>query len=108
MSRFAALRPLGMLLPPQPRPLVMRVQGVGGDGALGENPFYAKYQRKIQELRKSNPDIFATRMETRSDEKKRPVGYSKQAEFVRFMEEKARPIFNSNSVDILLTIGRLD
>lgn len=50
VGRFAALRPLGMLLPP--RPLVMRVQGVGGDGALEENPFYAKYQRKIQELRK--------------------------------------------------------
>ncbi|XP_060087758.1 ATP synthase mitochondrial F1 complex assembly factor 1 [Heteronotia binoei] len=97
VGRFASLRPLGMLLPPQPRPLVMRVQGMGGDGAVEENPFYAKYQRKIQELRKSNPDIFATRMERRSDEKKQPMGYSKQAEFVRFMEEKADALGNKTS-----------
>uniref|UniRef100_A0ACB8F405 ATP synthase mitochondrial F1 complex assembly factor 1 n=2 Tax=Sphaerodactylus townsendi TaxID=933632 RepID=A0ACB8F405_9SAUR len=89
MNRFAALRPLSMLLPPQPRPLVMRVRGVGSDRGMEENPFYAKYGNKIQELRKSNPDIFATRMAARSDEEKQPVGYTKQAEFVRFMEEKA-------------------
>lgn len=52
VGRFAALRPLGLLLPPQPRPLLMGVREAGGDSGLEANPFYEKYQRKIQELRK--------------------------------------------------------
>lgn len=32
-------------------------------------------------------------MEKRSEVKKQPVGYSKQGEFIRCMEEKARPAF---------------
>ncbi|NXK55153.1 ATPF1 factor, partial [Chauna torquata] len=42
---------------------------------------------------RSSPDVFESRMEKRNEVKKQPVGYSKQAEFVRCMEEKARPIF---------------
>lgn len=52
MSRFAALRPLGLLVPPRPRPLVMGIRGLAEETGLGENPFFEKYQMKIQELRK--------------------------------------------------------
>ncbi|CAI5777235.1 ATP synthase mitochondrial F1 complex assembly factor 1 [Podarcis lilfordi] len=89
VGRFAALRPLGLLLPPQPRLLAVSVSGAaGGGGGLEANPFFAKYQGKIQELRRSNPEIFESRLDQRSEVKKQPVGDSKQAEFVRLMEEK--------------------
>ncbi|NXL95813.1 ATPF1 factor, partial [Alectura lathami] len=42
---------------------------------------------------RSSPDVFESRMEKRNEVKKQPVGYSRQAEFVRCMEEKARPLF---------------
>ncbi|NWS24329.1 ATPF1 factor, partial [Polioptila caerulea] len=91
----AALRPLGLLAPP-----VRGVLGPGkgtaagsGEAALEENPFYGKYRHKIQELRRSSPDVFESRMEKRSEVKRQPVGHSKQGEFIRCMEEKARPIF---------------
>ncbi|KFZ46589.1 ATP synthase mitochondrial F1 complex assembly factor 1, partial [Antrostomus carolinensis] len=42
---------------------------------------------------RSNPDVFESRLEKRSEVKKQPVGYSKQGEFVRCMEEKARTFF---------------
>ncbi|XP_035189372.1 ATP synthase mitochondrial F1 complex assembly factor 1 isoform X1 [Oxyura jamaicensis] len=85
----AALRPLGLLAPPS-----RDVAGTGpwdgpGEAALEENPFYGKYRHKIQELRRASPDVFESRMEKRNEVKKQPVGYSKQAEFVRCMEEKA-------------------
>ena len=37
--------------------------------------------------------MFESRMEKRNEVKKQPVGFSKQSEFVRCMEEKARPVF---------------
>ncbi|XP_075364829.1 ATP synthase mitochondrial F1 complex assembly factor 1 isoform X2 [Mycteria americana] len=81
----AALRPLGLLAPP-----CREVAGPGsGEAALEENPFYGKYRHKIQELRRSSPDVFESRMEKRNEVKKQPVGYSNQGEFVRCMEEKA-------------------
>ncbi|XP_066480318.1 ATP synthase mitochondrial F1 complex assembly factor 1 [Tiliqua scincoides] len=85
LGRFAALRPLGLLLP---RPLLRGVREAGGDSGLEVNPFYEKYQRKIQQLRKSNPEIFEAQKEKASDMKKQPVGDSKQAEFFRLMEKK--------------------
>ncbi|NXD61615.1 ATPF1 factor, partial [Eolophus roseicapillus] len=87
----AALRPLGLLVPPS-----RGVADLGpghGDVALEENPFYGKYRHKIQELRRSSPDVFESRMEKRTEVKKQPVGYSNQGEFIRCMEEKARPTF---------------
>ncbi|NXG89738.1 ATPF1 factor, partial [Stercorarius parasiticus] len=84
-----ALRPLGLLAPP-----CRELAGTGsGEAALEENPFYGKYRHKIQELRRSSPDVFESRMEKRNEVKKQPVGYSKQGEFIKCMEEKARPIF---------------
>ncbi|NXJ88523.1 ATPF1 factor, partial [Corythaixoides concolor] len=90
----AALRPLGLLAPP-----CREVAGPGsGEAALEENPFYGKYRHKIQELRRSSPDVFESRMEKRSEVKKQPLGYSKQGEFVRCMEEKARPILSAEGL----------
>ncbi|XP_030809176.1 ATP synthase mitochondrial F1 complex assembly factor 1 isoform X2 [Camarhynchus parvulus] len=89
----AALRPLGLLAPPAGG-VLGPAAGSGtaagsGEAALEENPFYGKYRHKIQELRRSNPDVFESRMEKRSEVKKQPVGHSKQGEFIRCMEEKA-------------------
>ncbi|NWR82706.1 ATPF1 factor, partial [Furnarius figulus] len=93
----AALRPLGLLVPPA-RGALGPGAGTGagpgagtGEAGLEENPFYGKYRHKIQELRRSSPDVFESRMEKRSEVKKQPVGYSNQGEFIRCMEEKARP-----------------
>ncbi|NXH12422.1 ATPF1 factor, partial [Bucco capensis] len=85
----AALRPLGLLAPPC-RELAVAGSG-SGSAALEENPFYGKYQHKIQELRRSSPDVFVSRMEKRNEVKKQPVGYSSQGEFIKCMEEKAWP-----------------
>ncbi|NXP52812.1 ATPF1 factor, partial [Heliornis fulica] len=89
----AALRPLGLLAPPC-REVAGQAPGPGsGEDTLEENPFYGKYRHKIRELQRSSPDVFESRMEKRNDVKKQPVGYSRQGEFVRCMEEKARPAF---------------
>ncbi|XP_008114569.2 ATP synthase mitochondrial F1 complex assembly factor 1 isoform X1 [Anolis carolinensis] len=92
-SRLTPLRPLGLLLPPQPRWLLLSSsRGASGDGGLEANPFFEKYQSKIEDLRRSNPDIFESRMEKRDEVKKQPVGHSNQAEFVKCMEEKAKEV----------------
>ncbi|XP_075011935.1 ATP synthase mitochondrial F1 complex assembly factor 1 isoform X4 [Calonectris borealis] len=91
----AALRPLGLLAPP-----CREVAGPGpgsGEAALEENPFYGKYRHKIQELRRSSPDVFESRMEKRNEVKKQPVGYSNQGEFIRCMEEKAEGLGTKTS-----------
>uniref|UniRef100_A0A8C3DT63 ATP synthase mitochondrial F1 complex assembly factor 1 n=1 Tax=Corvus moneduloides TaxID=1196302 RepID=A0A8C3DT63_CORMO len=97
----AALRPLGLLAPPA-RGVLGPAAGTGagsgsGEAALEENPFYGRYRHKIQELRRSNPDVFESRMEKRSEVKKQPVGHSKQGEFIRCMEEKAEGLGNKTS-----------
>ncbi|XP_064311220.1 ATP synthase mitochondrial F1 complex assembly factor 1 isoform X2 [Phalacrocorax carbo] len=89
----AALRPLGLLAPP-----CRELAGPGaGEPALEENPFYGKYRHKIQELRRSSPDVFESRMEKRNEVKKQPVGYSNQGEFIRCMEEKAEGLGTKTS-----------
>ncbi|KAJ7332766.1 hypothetical protein JRQ81_014946 [Phrynocephalus forsythii] len=91
VGRLATLRPLGLLLPPQPRLLVAAaLRGAANDGGLEANPFFEKYQSKIEALRRFNPDVFESRLEKKDEVKKQPVGYSKQAEFVKQMEEKAK------------------
>ncbi|KFP26521.1 ATP synthase mitochondrial F1 complex assembly factor 1, partial [Colius striatus] len=67
------------------------------EAALEENPFYDKYRHKIQELRRSSPDVFESRMEKRNEVKKQPVGYSNQGEFIRCMEEKAKGLGTKTS-----------
>ncbi|KAL2301871.1 hypothetical protein Nmel_011272 [Mimus melanotis] len=97
----AALRPLGLLAPPA-RGVLGPAGGTGtaagsGEAALEENPFYGKYRHKIQELRRSSPDVFESRMEKRSEVKRQPVGHSKQGDFIRCMEEKAEDLGSKTS-----------
>ncbi|KAM4549124.1 ATP synthase mitochondrial F1 complex assembly factor 1 [Odontesthes bonariensis] len=55
---------------------------------LEENPFFSKYQDKIQNLRSAKPQEYNARLEKRHEVKKEVLGHSKQAEFVRFMEQE--------------------
>ncbi|MEE6495423.1 hypothetical protein FKM82_002042 [Ascaphus truei] len=75
---------LGLVSPQQ-----LRAFSVRKEPELEENPHYGKYRDKIQQLRRSNPASFDVRMEKRSEVKKQSLGCSKQAEFVRTVEEKA-------------------
>ncbi|XP_063263206.1 ATP synthase mitochondrial F1 complex assembly factor 1 isoform X2 [Prinia subflava] len=97
----AALRPLGLLAPPARGVLGPGTGAAAGSGsgeaALEENPFYGKYRHKIQELRRSSPEVFESRMEKRNEVKKQPVGHSKQGEFIRCMEEKAEGLGSKTS-----------
>ncbi|MEE6495417.1 hypothetical protein FKM82_002042 [Ascaphus truei] len=74
---------LGLVSPQQ-----LRAFSVRKEPELEENPHYGKYRDKIQQLRRSNPASFDVRMEKRSEVKKQSLGCSKQAEFVRTVEEK--------------------
>ncbi|XP_038616070.1 ATP synthase mitochondrial F1 complex assembly factor 1 [Tachyglossus aculeatus] len=56
---------------------------------LHDNPFFGKYRQKIQRLQRSDPEAFKCRLEQRSALRKQPLGRSKQAEFVQYVEEKA-------------------
>ncbi|XP_061832072.1 ATP synthase mitochondrial F1 complex assembly factor 1 [Nerophis lumbriciformis] len=55
---------------------------------LEKNPYYGKYQDKINNMRSSKPEEMKARMEKRQDAKKEVLGHSKQAEFVNFMEQE--------------------
>ncbi|XP_030290085.1 ATP synthase mitochondrial F1 complex assembly factor 1 isoform X1 [Sparus aurata] len=55
---------------------------------LEENPYYSKYQDKIQKLRSAKPQEFKARVEKRNEFKNEILGHSKQAEFIRLMEHK--------------------
>ncbi|XP_038147490.1 ATP synthase mitochondrial F1 complex assembly factor 1 [Cyprinodon tularosa] len=55
---------------------------------LEENPFYNKYQDKIKKLRSEKPQEYKQRLEKRHETKKDAVGHSKQAEFIRVMEQE--------------------
>uniref|UniRef100_A0A8C8RC02 ATP synthase mitochondrial F1 complex assembly factor 1 n=1 Tax=Pelusios castaneus TaxID=367368 RepID=A0A8C8RC02_9SAUR len=94
----AVLRPLGLLSPQARLLAVPRGPARGGEPGLEGNPFYGRYRDKIQALRRSNPEVFESRMEKRSEQKTQPVGHSKQVEFIRYMEDKARPICTLDSI----------
>ncbi|XP_053325735.1 ATP synthase mitochondrial F1 complex assembly factor 1 [Spea bombifrons] len=82
--RSRALGPLGLgIVSPQ-----LRAFSVRKEPELEENPYYGKYRDKIQQLRRTDPAAFDTRMEKKNEVKKQPLGYSKQAEFARAVEEK--------------------
>ncbi|XP_041063907.1 ATP synthase mitochondrial F1 complex assembly factor 1 isoform X2 [Carcharodon carcharias] len=59
---------------------------------LQKNPFYSKYQTKIQELRRAKPDEYEARMAKKEDVKRHPLGHSKQGEFIRLMEQKSKEL----------------
>ncbi|KAF7202887.1 ATP synthase mitochondrial F1 complex assembly factor 1 [Nothobranchius furzeri] len=69
-------------------PAQFRAFSVRKEPDLEENPFYNKYQDKIQKLRSSKPQEYKERLEKRQDTKKEILGHSKQAEFVQLMEEE--------------------
>ncbi|XP_032350082.1 ATP synthase mitochondrial F1 complex assembly factor 1 isoform X2 [Camelus ferus] len=60
--------------------------GVGAE--LEANPFYDRYRDKIQQLRRSDPAAFESRLEKRSEFRKQPVGHSKQGDFIKCVEQK--------------------
>ncbi|XP_035509865.1 ATP synthase mitochondrial F1 complex assembly factor 1 [Morone saxatilis] len=55
---------------------------------LEENPFFSKYRDKIQKLRSSKPQEYKARVEKRHEVKSEVLGHSKQAEFVKLMEQE--------------------
>ncbi|XP_049630874.1 ATP synthase mitochondrial F1 complex assembly factor 1 [Suncus etruscus] len=75
------------------RPGSSRSPGGSDDGGVGAeleaNPFYDRYRDKIQQLRRSDPAAFESRLEKRSEFRKQPVGHSKQGDFIKCMEQKA-------------------
>jgi len=69
-------------------PRQFRAFSVRKEPELEENPYFSKYQDKIQKLRSAKPQEFKARMEKRHDAKKEVLGHSKQAEFVKLMEQE--------------------
>nr|XP_005894304.1 PREDICTED: ATP synthase mitochondrial F1 complex assembly factor 1 [Bos mutus] len=55
---------------------------------LEANPFYDRYRDKIQQLRRSDPAAFESRLEKRSEFRKQPVGHSRQGDFIKCVEQK--------------------
>ncbi|KAE8294589.1 ATP synthase mitochondrial F1 complex assembly factor 1 Precursor [Larimichthys crocea] len=82
--RASGIRPLipGLL------PAHFRAFSVRKEPELEENPYYNKYQDKIQKLRSTKPQEYKTRLEKRHEAKNEVLGHSKQAEFVRLMEQE--------------------
>ncbi|XP_058159615.1 ATP synthase mitochondrial F1 complex assembly factor 1 isoform X2 [Dasypus novemcinctus] len=88
---------LGLVSPAQLRvfPVRRRSARTTGDadgspaGAeLESNPFYDRYRDKIQQLRRSDPAAFESRLEKRSEFWKQPVGHSRQGDFIKCVEQK--------------------
>uniref|UniRef100_A0A3Q1HDF5 ATP synthase mitochondrial F1 complex assembly factor 1 n=1 Tax=Anabas testudineus TaxID=64144 RepID=A0A3Q1HDF5_ANATE len=69
-------------------PVQFRAFSVRKEPDLEENPFFSKYQDKIQKLRSTKPQEFRARLEKRHEAKKEEVGQSKQGEFIRLMEQE--------------------
>ncbi|XP_053710389.1 ATP synthase mitochondrial F1 complex assembly factor 1 [Synchiropus splendidus] len=82
--RAAGIRPLipGLV------PSHFRAFSVRKEPELEENPYYSKYQEKIQKLRSSKPQEFKARVDKRHEAKKEVLGSSGQAEFIRLVEEE--------------------
>ncbi|XP_046517832.1 ATP synthase mitochondrial F1 complex assembly factor 1 isoform X2 [Equus quagga] len=88
---------LGLVCPAQLRVFPVRC-GSGGpaggaDGSragaeLEANPFYDRYRDKIQQLRRSDPAVFESRLEKRIEFRKQPVGHSRQGDFIKCVEQK--------------------
>uniref|UniRef100_A0A2I3LLQ0 ATP synthase mitochondrial F1 complex assembly factor 1 n=1 Tax=Papio anubis TaxID=9555 RepID=A0A2I3LLQ0_PAPAN len=73
--------------------------GVGTEAELQANPFYDRYRDKIQQLRRSDPAAFESRLEKRSEFRKQPVGRSRQGDFIKCVEQKTlSSIFNIEMV----------
>ncbi|KAK3561937.1 hypothetical protein QTP86_019060, partial [Hemibagrus guttatus] len=82
--RAAGIRPLIPGLVPNQ----LRAFSVIKEPELEENPYYSKYEEKIRKLRSTKPQEFKARLEKCSEIKKEPVGNSKQADFIKLMEQE--------------------
>ncbi|TDH08911.1 hypothetical protein EPR50_G00103030 [Perca flavescens] len=69
-------------------PAQFRAFSLRKEPELEQNPYYNKYQDKIQKLRSAKPQEFKARVEKSHESKKEVLGHSKQAEFVRLMEQE--------------------
>ncbi|KAK2835062.1 hypothetical protein Q5P01_015546 [Channa striata] len=69
-------------------PMQFRTFSVRKEPDLEENPYYSKYQDKIQKLRSAKPQEYKDRLEKRLEAKKEVLGHSKQAEFIQLMEQE--------------------
>ncbi|KAL7867152.1 hypothetical protein AOLI_G00149660 [Acnodon oligacanthus] len=66
----------------------LRAFSVTKEPELEENPYYSKYEEKIKQLRSSKPQEYKARLERRSEIKKDPLGHSKQAEFIKLLDQE--------------------
>ncbi|GLD74403.1 ATP synthase mitochondrial F1 complex assembly factor 1, partial [Lates japonicus] len=69
-------------------PAQFRAFSVRKEPELEENPYYSKYQDKIQKLRSAKPQEYKARLEKRHEAKNEVLRDSKQAEFVKLMEQE--------------------
>uniref|UniRef100_A0A8C2IEC9 ATP synthase mitochondrial F1 complex assembly factor 1 n=1 Tax=Cyprinus carpio TaxID=7962 RepID=A0A8C2IEC9_CYPCA len=82
--RATGIRPLiPGLVPSQ-----FRTFSVKRDPELEENPYYGKYEEKIRKLRSSKAQEYKARLEKRAEVKTEPLGQSRQADFVKYMEKE--------------------
>uniref|UniRef100_A0A8C0HVW5 ATP synthase mitochondrial F1 complex assembly factor 1 n=1 Tax=Balaenoptera musculus TaxID=9771 RepID=A0A8C0HVW5_BALMU len=88
---------LGLVSPAQLRVFPVRpgsgrpaggAEGSGVGNEIEANPFYDRYRDKIQQLRRSDPTAFESRLEKCSEFRKQPVGHSKQGDFIKCVEQK--------------------
>ncbi|KAG8436958.1 hypothetical protein GDO86_007875 [Hymenochirus boettgeri] len=91
----------------------LRAFSVRKEPELEENPYFDKYKTKIQQLRRANPDAYNARLEKRSELKKQPVGYSKQADFAHTVEEKvgtgsSKEFTKNKNLDSVLNIKLIE
>ncbi|KAG5275413.1 hypothetical protein AALO_G00120030 [Alosa alosa] len=70
-------------------PLQFRTFSVKKEPELEENPYFSKYEEKIRKLRSAKPQEYKVRLEKRTEMMKEPLGHSRQAEFIKLMEEEA-------------------
>uniref|UniRef100_A0A3Q3QV90 ATP synthase mitochondrial F1 complex assembly factor 1 n=1 Tax=Monopterus albus TaxID=43700 RepID=A0A3Q3QV90_MONAL len=69
-------------------PVHFRAFSVRKEPELEANPYYSKYQDKIQKLRSAKPQEYKARLDKRHEAKKEALGHSEQAEFIRHMEKE--------------------
>ncbi|XP_061681519.1 ATP synthase mitochondrial F1 complex assembly factor 1 isoform X2 [Syngnathoides biaculeatus] len=71
-------------------PTQFRAFSVRKDPELENNPYFHKYEEKIQKMRSSKPQEFKARLEKCHNSKKEVHGNSKEAEFMNVMEKQLK------------------
>eukprot|EP00062_Callorhinchus_milii_P003221 gi/632940294/ref/XP_007885241.1/ PREDICTED: ATP synthase mitochondrial F1 complex assembly factor 1 [Callorhinchus milii] len=66
------------------------VTGARDSQELENNPYYSKYQARLRELRRTRPDDYEARVAKKEEMKRQPLGYSKQAEFIKQIEQESK------------------